>query len=87
MGENFTFSERLIELFRAYGFTPEQVAARPELSEIALTDLLAGRQILTGDVAFALADWLGLSPLVLLELQRESCLEAGSRESRRPLVA
>ena len=82
-----TFGERLTELFSAYGFTPEQVAARTGLSETVLMDLLAGRQMLTGDVAFALADVLRLSPLILLELQRESCLEAGSRESGPPLVA
>ena len=87
MGQDFTFGERLIELFRVCGFTPEQVAARAGLSETVLTDLIAGRQILTGDVAFMLADVLELSPLVLLELQQKSCLEAGGSESKPALVA
>lgn len=86
MGQDFTFGECLIELFRVCGFTPEQVAARAELSETVMADLVTGKQILTGDVAFALADALELSPLILLELQQKRCLETGARASE-PAVA
>ncbi len=77
----------LVELFRMCSVTPEQVAARAELSETVMADLVTGRQILTGDVAFALADALELSPLILLELQQKRCLETGARETEPAVVA
>ena len=82
-----SFGERLVEHFRERGVTTKQVAQRSGLSETVVADLIAGGQILTADVAFALADTLELSPLVLLELQRESCLEARDREGLRPTLA
>lgn len=82
-----SFSRRLTELLRKHGSTPDQAAQRAGLSEALVADLLEGRQILTGDVAFALAGALELSPLVLLELQRESCLEAKGHEELGPTLA
>ncbi len=76
----------LVELFRMCSVTPEQVAARTGLSETVVADLVTGKQILTCDVAFALADALELSPLILLELQQKRCLEAGVRGTE-PAVA
>lgn len=84
MGEQFS---GLIELFRVCGVTPEQVAARAGLSETVMADLVTGRQVLTGDVALALADALELSPLILLELQQKWCLEAGARETGPAVIA
>lgn len=85
------FGDHLTELFRERGVKPGQVAERAGLSQVVMADLIAGRQILTADLAFVLADPLELSPLVLLELQRESCLEArdGSRARRelKPILA
>ena len=84
------FGERLVEHFSERGVTPEQVAQKSGLSEVLVADLITGKQILTADVAFTLASALELSPLVLLELQRESCLEARDREDRegsRPSLA
>lgn len=82
-----SFRGRLTELLRKHGSTPDQAAQRAGLSEALVADLLKGRQVLTGDVAFALAGALELSPLVLLELQRESCLEARDRGELRPTLA
>jgi len=90
MGQHIAFyhvGEYLARLLEERGTTIGEVAEATGLSPGILACLVAGRQILTADVAFALADALELSPLALLEIQRRCCLGARDREARRLTLA
>ncbi len=90
MEQHITFShvgEYLVQLLEERGTTIGEVAKVTGLSPGILACLVAGRQILTADVAFALADALELSPLGLIEVQRCCCLDARDREARKLTLA
>jgi len=50
--------------------TTDQLAKATNLSQSLITCLHTGQQVLTGDVAFVLADFFGMSPLFWLDLLR-----------------
>lgn len=52
-----------------------------------ISQLLGGRQILTADVAFSLAEVFGGSPLTLLEVQRGGALGAREQGAAPQLAA
>lgn len=79
--------EYLAQLLKERDATISQVAEATGLPQDVMACVVAGRQILTADIAFMLADVLELSPLVLLELQRRCCLDARDREVLRPSLA
>ncbi len=77
----------LAGLVEARRVTSDQLAEATGISRDLITQLLAGEQILTGDVAFRLADFFGTSPLVWLDLQRNYYLEARDVEEVGGLIA
>lgn len=77
----------LAGLIEARSIPIDQLAEATGISLDLITHLLAGGQILTGDVAFSLADFFGMSPLVWLDLQRCYYLEARDAEGVNVLVA
>lgn len=78
------FGTYLGGLLTVCGVTPERLARDTGFSRDLVEQVLGGQQILTGDVALALGDFLGLSPLTLLEEQRRLCTEARASEAERP---
>ena len=78
---------RLAELMEARCVTSDQLAAETGISRDFMTHLLAGEQILTGDVAFRLADFFEMSPLVWLDLQSCYYLKAQDAEEVSVLAA
>lgn len=74
-------------LIEARCVTSDQLAEATGIFHGLIMQLLAGEQILTGDVAFRLADFFGTSPLVWLDLQRSYYLEARDAEGVSVLVA
>lgn len=77
------FGTYLGSLLAARGLTPEHLAGEAGFARDLIEQVLGGRQILTGDVALALGDFFGLSPLVLLEEQRHLCIEARADEAEQ----
>ena len=66
--------EHLKAVIQERGITAEKLAGTTGLSLGLIVHLLTGEQILTADVAFVLGDFLGVSPLALLNLQCHYCL-------------
>lgn len=60
----------LVGLMEEQRVTTDQLAKATGLSQNLITCLLTGKQVLTGDVAFILSDFFGMSPLFWLDLQR-----------------
>ncbi len=77
------FGSYLGGLLAVRGVTPVRLARDTGLSRDLVEQVLGGRQILTGDIALALGDFLGLSPLVLLEEQRHLCTEVRADEAEQ----
>ena len=75
------FGIYLYNLLAVRGVTSERLAGETGLSHDLIEQVLSGRQILTGDLALALGDVFGLSPLVLLEEQRRLYTEARGDEA------
>lgn len=77
-----THVNRHLEVWLAEGgVTTNQLADKVGVPQGLIADLVTGKQILTADVAFLLADFFGTSPLYWLKLQRQGCLEAREREN------
>lgn len=71
-------------LLRKWGSTAEQLAEATDLPPSLITELIAGQQILTADVALSLGAFFEVSPLLLLEVQASYCIPArAAGEARR----
>lgn len=65
----------------------EQLAAATDHAPDLIGALLRGEQVLTADVALALAAFFELSPLLLLEVQSRYHTEVRDQETLRPTLA
>lgn len=76
----------LTRLIEERGTTADQLSKATGLTFDLITYLLAGEQILTADVAIALAEVFEMSPLIWLDLQRSYYLSARDMEEVGRLV-
>lgn len=83
MGQQVTrpthLGRHLEALLEERGVGVGQLAESVHITREQVTDLIAGKCILTADVALLLGEYFQTSPLLWLELQRQCCLEARDR--------
>lgn len=81
------FGNYLEILVKSRELSVSQLAEAAGLEPDFVVRLLNGEHILTGDVAFLLAEVLALSPLELLEAQRLALLDSREPQAKRQLAA
>lgn len=81
------FGNYLSTLLRAHQLSVPGLAEKTRLEPDFIVCLLNGEQILTADVAFLLAEVFRVSPLALLEAQRDDVLKAREQGERLPVAA
>ncbi len=81
------FGEHLTRLMREQDVTVTQLAEAMNYPASLLRQLIAGEQILTGDLALLLADLFGVSPLALLQVQRDYWLAVKEGVTEKQVLA
>lgn len=73
------FGRHLEALLEERGVGVGQLAENIHVTREQVIDLIAGKRILTADVALLLGEYFQTSPLLWLELQRQCSLESRDR--------
>ncbi len=81
------FGRHLAKLLAERGSVTDQLVEATNLPMSLLADLIAGKQIITADVAFALGGFFGMSPLYWLNLQNSYYMELRNREVKGRALA